>query len=231
MNILIDGGTGFVGHWIVGTAHKNIKTFAESRKRYESMEWVNHRWDGIIHLAPIAPTKVLEIAKRDKCRVLYASSGIVYHPENEARRQYRADKIRYEQECLDSGVDVVIARLFTFDTHCLCGEMHDKTKAITIIYDAARANLPIKITGDGNTVRSYMHGSLMAHWMWAIFQRGEKRRAYDVGSDTPITILELAKRVIQETMSASTIEVLGGVDPMPYYMPEDTNKTKALFRK
>jgi nucleoside-diphosphate-sugar epimerase len=231
MNILIDGGTGFIGHWIVGTAHKNTKTFAESRKRYESMEWVNHRWDGIIHLAPIAPTKVLEIAKRDKCRLLYASSGIVYHPENEARRQYRVDKIRYEQECLDSGADVVIARLFTFDMHCLCGEMHDKTKAITTFYNAARANLPIKITGDGTTVRSYMHGSLMAAWMWAIFQRGEKRRAYDVGSDTPVTMLELAKRVIQETMSVSAIEILGGVDPMPYYMPEDTNKTKALFRK
>jgi nucleoside-diphosphate-sugar epimerase len=229
MNILISGGTGFVGHWLRVCKPHGWNTYNIRRARYDCMDWTNRKWDGIIHLAPIAPTKVLEIAKRDKCRVLYASSGIVYHPENEARTLYRADKIRYEQECLDSGADVVIARLFTFDMHCFCGEMHDKTKAITSFYNSARANLPIKITGDGNTVRSYMHGSLMAEWMWAIFQRGEKRRAYDVGSDTPVTMLELAKRVIQETTSASAIEILGGVDPMPYYMPEDTNKTKNLL--
>jgi nucleoside-diphosphate-sugar epimerase len=224
VNILIDGGTGFVGHWLRVCKPKGWNVYNIGRARYDVMDWTKRKWDGIIHLAPVAPTKVLEIAKRDKCRLLYASSGIVYHPENEARRQYRADKITFEQECLDSGADVVIARLFTF-----CGERLDDKKAITSFYQLARANETIRITGNGSTVRSYMHGSLMAAWMWAIFQRGEKRRAYDVGSDTPVTMLELAKRVIQETMSASTIEVLGGVDPMPYYMPEDTSKTKNLL--
>jgi hypothetical protein len=70
----------------------------------------------------------------------------------------------------------------------------------------------------------------MAFWMWKILERGETRKAYDVGSDTPVTMLQLAKNIIEETMSASPITILDGKDPMPYYMPEDTAKTKALFQ-
>jgi len=224
--ILITGGTAFIGHWLKVTKPKGVNIYSIGRSKYDAMKWYDEKWDGIIHLAPVAPTKILECAKRNKCRVLYASSGIVYHPENEARKQYREDKIKYEQECLDSGADVVIARLFTF-----CGERLDDKKAITTFYKAARENKPLVITGDGDTVRSYMHGSLMAHWLWKILEYGEKRRAYDVGSDKPVTMLELASRIIEETGSKSGIIIAGDKDPMPYYMPEDTNKTKALLDK
>jgi nucleoside-diphosphate-sugar epimerase len=221
--ILVTGGTAFIGYWLRMNKPKDTVLYTIGRARYDVMKWYDERWTGIIHLAPTAPTKVLECAKRNNCRVLYASSGIVYHPENEARKKYREDKIRYEQECLDSGVDVVIARLFTF-----CGERLDDKKAITTFYNAARKGEPLVITGDGTTVRSYMHGSLMAFWLWKILERGETRKAYDVGSDTPITMLALAKHIIDETMSASPITILGGKDPMPYYLPEDTAKTKEI---
>lgn len=224
-NILITGGTGFVGIWLYRGKPKGWNVYYIGQTKYKQMNWYNEKWDGIIHLAPISPTLVIECAKKNQCRLLYASSGIVYYP-NEEKEEYRNNKIKWEQECLDSGVDVVAARLFTFS-----GEFLDRHKAITAFYLAARAGKPLIITGDGATVRSYMHGSLMAHWMWQIFKKGETRKAYDVGSDTPITLLELAKQIVEETCSKSEIIIQGGVDPMPYYMPMDTAKTKALFEK
>lgn len=222
--VLIVGGTGFIGYWIAKKKPADTSVYIMGQNKYSDMEWFGANWDYIIHLAPIAPTKVLECAKRNNARVLYASSGAVYHPENTARKQYIEDKNNFEQECIDSGVDVVIARLFTF-----CGKKLDNQKAITTFYEMARANLPIVITGDGNTTRSYQHGSEMARWCWAILKHGTSGEAYDVGSDTPITMLELAVQIIAETRSSSEIFLGMGKDPMPYYMPEDTEKTKALL--
>jgi len=220
-NVLITGGTGFVGHWLRVTKPKDVIAYNIGRARYETMKWKSQKWDAIIHAAHVAPTDILTYAKEHKCRVLYVSSGVIYHPEFEPK--YRKVKIDGEQECLDSGQDVVIARLFTF-----CGERLDDNKAIATFYKAARANEPLVITGDGNTTRSYMHGSLMAYWLWKILERGEKRKAYDVGSDRPVTMLELAKRIIEETASKSEIRVCNGKDPMPMYLPEDLEKTRKV---
>jgi nucleoside-diphosphate-sugar epimerase len=220
--ILITGGTSFVGYWLRSCKPDNTVVYCIGRQRYDEMKWYNEQWDAIIHAALTPPTLVLQCAKRNNARVMFVSSGVIYHPEFEPK--YRKMKIDGEQECLDSLQDVVIARLFTF-----YGERLDDKKAITTFYKAARANQPIVITGDGSTVRSYMHGSLMAYWMWQILKKGERRMAYDVGSDTPITMLELAKRIIEETNSKSEIIIQGGQDAMPYYMPENTRKTKKLL--
>lgn len=220
-NVLITGGTGFVGHWLKITKPKNTLAYPIGRARYETMTWKDAKWDAIIHAALAPPTDVLSYAKEHKCRVLFVSSGVVYHPEFEPK--YRKIKIDGEQECLDSGADVVIARMFTF-----CGERLDDKKAISTFYAAARANEPIVITGDGTTVRSYMHGAMMGHWLWKILENGEKRRAYDVGSDKSITMLQLANNIILETGSKSKIVICNGKDPMPVYLPEDTEKTKKV---
>lgn len=219
--ILITGGTSFVGYWLKVTRPENVIAYSIGRERYDGMKWFDHKWDGIIHAGLVSPAKVLERARLDKCRVLYVSSGVVYHPEFEPK--YRQIKLDGEKECLDSGQDVVIARLFTF-----CGERLDDKKAITTFYKAARENKPLIITGDGNTIRSYMHGSLMAEWLWALLKRGKSGEAYDIGSDTPITMLGLAKEIIEETGSQSEIVIQNGKDPMTVYLPPNTAKTKRI---
>lgn len=222
--VLITGGTGFVGHWLKVCKPVNDTVYSMGRSRYDEMEWYKSKWDAIIHLAPIAPTLVLECAKRSGARVLYASSGAVYHPENWEREQYREDKIRFENECLNSGQDVVIARLFTF-----YGAKLDNKKAIVRFTENAKRNEPLVISGDGMTVRSYMHGSDMAKWMWAILKRGESGMFYDVGSDVVVNMLQLASAIIRATRSESKIIIKGGKDPMPYYVPENTEPTRWLL--
>lgn len=217
-NVLITGGTGFVGSWMQKTQPKWLRVSYLNHKQYTFTNWYSKEWDYIVHLAPVFPTRVLSHAGR--ARLLYCSSGAVYYGNNE----YAKNKRTWEQECLDSYVDVVIARLFTF-----YGEGLDEHKAYTQFMKAARQNLPIVITGDGNTIRSYMHGEEMGRWMWAILLRGVSGDAYDVGSDEPITMLELANQIKRETKSQSEIIIKNGTDPMPYYMPKDTAKTKRLL--
>lgn len=226
--VLITGGTGFVGHWMRETQPDSLNCFYEGRTGYyykgDSKEVVlaYNSLDYIVHLAPISPEKVIKFATYNNARLLYCSSGIVYHPENNT--EYRRNKIKWEQECLASGVDVVIARLFTF-----YGEHLDEHKAYTQFTKAARQNSPIEIWGDGKTVRSYMHGYELGRYMWAILLHGFQAGVYDVGSNTPVTMLELAQQIKAQYNSSSEIVIKHGKDPMPYYLPPNMEKTRRLL--
>jgi len=216
--VLITGGTGFVGYWMRQTQPDNVIATYLTKANYLDRLWV--KWlgcDAVIHLAPVSPDLVLVYAKLNNARLLYASSGIVYHPEHNT--EYRQNKFKWEKECLDSGADVVIARLFTF-----YGDHLDDNKAIVQFERAAQAGEPLRIWGDGSCVRSYMHGSELGRWMWAILLHGERGQAYDVGSDEPVTMLELARRYSDNIIMEPDHPV-----PMPYYMPVDTAKTKRLL--
>jgi dTDP-glucose 4,6-dehydratase len=54
---------------------------------------------------------------------------------------------------------------------------------------------PIRILGNGDTVRSYMYGSEMAYWMLRILLSGKSGHNYNVGSPNPISLKDLATKV------------------------------------
>lgn len=223
--VLCTGGTGFVGHWMRETMPSGVGCRFLDSKGYDCFwdVWQEETWDYIIHLAPVSPRKVIELAKRNHARLLYCSSGIVYHRENNT--EYRQNKITGEALCYLGGIDTVTARLFTF-----YGEHLDEHKAYTQFTKAARQNSPIEIWGDGKTVRSYMHGYELGRYMWAILLRGASGEAYDVGSDEPMTMLDLAERIKAKYQSQSEIITKNGKDPMPYYMPPNMEKTRRLLK-
>jgi nucleoside-diphosphate-sugar epimerase len=219
--VLVTGGTGFVGHWLRQTKPDKFIHYWLSHADYALTNWHTVKWDYIVHLANISPALVIECAKQTNARLLYCSSGAVYDQDTE----YANDKRRWERECLDSGVDVVIARLFTF-----YGERLDDGKAYTQFTRAAKAGEPLRVWGDGSCIRSYMYGAELGRWLWAILLRGKSGQAYDVGSTEPVTMLELARRVIRHYKSNSGIIMEPDHPvPMPYYMPRDTAKTRRLL--
>jgi dTDP-glucose 4,6-dehydratase len=72
---------------------------------------------------------------------------------------------------------------------------------------------PIRVLGDGRTVRSYLYAADLAVWLWTILFRGVACRPYNVGSDRAVTIGELAETIA------------GGFDPRPEVtvaLPPDT---------
>lgn len=91
------------------------------------------------------------------------------------------------------GFPVHIARPFTF-----IGPYQDLNAGFAItdfIRDGLRGG-PLKIQGDGTTVRSYCYAADMTAMFWKILLQSPVGRVYNVGSEEAISILELANKVI-----------------------------------
>ena len=208
-NILMTGGTGYCGTWMYKTKPEDVNLFAVNHLSYEDA-WDHLNWDYIVHLAPIAPTRVLKYAQKHNTKVLFASSGAVY----EGTGEYAYNKRLWENECFYSGANVVIARLFATS-----GLPFQKNKALSIFIQNALEGKPIQVWGDGSTVRTYLYGFDVASWFWKILLEGEG--TYDVGSVFPYSMLELAY-VISKVIP-SKIEFIEHKEmPTPtIYIPQD----------
>ena len=59
----------------------------------------------------------------------------------------------------------------------------------------ALENRDIEIKSDGQSVRSYQYGTDLCVFLWALLNRGQSGEAYNVGSDEPILISDLAIKI------------------------------------
>jgi nucleoside-diphosphate-sugar epimerase len=86
------------------------------------------------------------------------------------------------------------------------------------------------IKGDGKSIRTYMYGTDLVVWLLAILARGDSGRAYNVGSEHEVSILELAEIVIQTlNLDTCNIRVLGHSAPgaaPDRYVP-DTHRARS----
>lgn len=124
-------------------------------------------------------------------------------------------------------VDFVTARLFAFLAPFLPWGEH--FAAGNFLRDAAQGD-PIRIKSGGGSVRSYQYGTDMAVWTWALLARGERGRAYNVGSDSPVTIRELADVVVSVSGSTGGVSVEGvdTVANVSRYVPDVSEATSVL---
>jgi nucleoside-diphosphate-sugar epimerase len=158
--------------------------------------------------------RMLDFASRAKARrFLLTSSGAVYGeqppglshvPESyvggpvpsEPASAYAEGKRVSELLCSiyqrHHGVEAVIARCFAFVGPYM--ELNAHYAVGNFIRDGL-AGGPIRVTGDGTPYRSYLYVADLAVWLWTLLLQGQPGRAYNVGSDEPITVGDLARRV------------------------------------
>ncbi len=150
--------------------------------------------------------RMLDLARSSGARLLNVSSGAVYgmfssqpsgaREEDDSQAHpltpYAEAKREAERLCKESNLDFVTARAFAFlgphlplDAHFAAGNF---------LRDARRGG-PILIRGDGTALRSYLYPADLVVWLLRILVRGQRTRAYNVGSDEMVTTAQLAHRI------------------------------------
>jgi dTDP-glucose 4,6-dehydratase len=194
--------------------------------------------------------RVLEFAaSRRVGALLYTSSGAVYGrqpaelarvaeessiapPPQDARASYAHAKRAAEFLCCaahqEVGLEARIARLFAFVGPHL--PMDAGYAAGNFIRDAI-AGGPIRVSGDGTPLRSYLYAGDLALWLWTVLLRGASARPYNIGSDREISIVELARTVARSLDPSLAVEVAGspapGIPPQRY-VPDTSRAAQEL---
>jgi nucleoside-diphosphate-sugar epimerase len=105
----------------------------------------------------------------------------------------------------------------------------DKPWAVNNFLRDALAGGPIRILGDGDTVRSYMYGSDMAFWLLRMLAAGVPGNAYNLGSPHPIRLEDLADTI--STSVSPKVQVVsrtGGERAPSRFVPDITKAREAL---
>jgi dTDP-glucose 4,6-dehydratase len=159
-------------------------------------------------------------------RMLFVSSGAVYGKQNIDRvdedfigeisghkTAYAEGKRNAEKLCIDSGLNISIARPFAF-----IGPMLQKHFAINCFIQDAIRNQPIHVTGDGSAIRSYMHTEDLIDWLLKIIVDGMIGRAYNVGSEDGRPLYEWAN-LVSKISGVNSVLIEGQASEPDRYVP------------
>lgn len=166
-------------------------------------------------------------------RFLFTGSGVVYgrQPEGAAgltedapvdpgasvRPAYALSgraKLAAEELCAlyraRAGLETIIARCFTFAGPGL--PLEGKFAFGNFLADAISGR-DIMVAGDGTPVRSYLYAADLAVWLWAMLGRGQPGRVYNLGSERPISIRELAELFARVAGKGARVRLGRAPDP------------------
>ncbi|MFC1957665.1 NAD-dependent epimerase/dehydratase family protein [Chloroflexota bacterium] len=120
--------------------------------------------------------------------------------------------LRYHEQY---GIEGKVFRGFSFVGPYLPLDIHYAIG--NFIGDALRGR-PIQVKGDGTPYRSYLYAADAVIWLWTMLCRGESGRIYNMGSESALTIAEVAARVAEATEPPGVVRIAG--HPTPGQPPE-----------
>jgi dTDP-glucose 4,6-dehydratase len=175
--------------------------------------------DHIITTIVEGTRRVLDLAKQSQTHtLLYVSSGAVYGPQSLGclrlseemaviddrditNTPYSIGKVRAEKLCVkfskETSISVKIVRCFAFVGPHL---PLDKHFAVGNFIRDAINNESVKVSGNGESQRTYLYASDLCVYLWSIILNGCSLKPYNVGGHKIIKILELAK-IIKYTLN------------------------------
>jgi dTDP-glucose 4,6-dehydratase len=173
-------------------------------------------------------TRQILVAAGAECKgFLLLSSGAIYD-EGASVNAYAAGKIAAERlgaVACEQGVPVQIARCFAFVGPHM--PFHEHFAIGNFIADAVHGR-PICVKGDGRPLRSYLYMTDLVRALLAILTQGSVGTAYNVGSDVPITIEQLA-RCVDRVVGGRGVVVQGVTsESRNHYIPDTTRLRKEL---
>jgi dTDP-glucose 4,6-dehydratase/UDP-glucose 4-epimerase len=170
--------------------------------------------------------RILELAHNsDTKRILFTSSGAVYGNQicDQIRESallqinpLKADsalalgksvsEFLLSQAGASTNLEIIIARCFAFVGPGMPMGLH---YAIGNFINNAHLGNTIVVKGDGTSIRSYMYMGDLVWWLLKLLIDGKSGEAYNVGSDQPISILDLARKVAEVSQNSPEIVVKG----------------------
>ncbi len=186
---------------------------------------------------------MLDLARAHGATFLQASSADIYgemgdHPFREsdeaasnanslsARSCYEKGKRAAETLCMDyhrlHGTPIKIARIFnTAGPHT---QMTDGRVPAIFIYNAL-GNRDIVMYGDGSSTRCFLHVDDQLEGLHRLMNKDGFIGPVNIGSDVEVSMLDLAKRIVEKTTSKSKI-VFERQDDAPRFRRPDTSLAK-----
>ncbi|ANN69913.1 hypothetical protein BAU08_25390 [Bordetella bronchialis] len=157
--------------------------------------------------------QAVELASRSSAsRFLYLSSGAVYGPQpatipyipesytgappldrpaSAYAQAKRASEWMVSTLCSQRSITWISARIFALTGPYIPLDGHFAMS--NFLSDIVRQR-PIKVKG-GTGVRSYLYGADLALWLIALLTRDQARGTYNVGSQSAVTILDMARQL------------------------------------
>jgi dTDP-glucose 4,6-dehydratase len=192
----------------LGAVTDVLHAAADTHLQGQGVEWIDQIVNGT--------RKVLDFAVQNGAqRFLLTSSGAVYGPQPETLEELGEDylgapptdaasslygqaKRVAEQLCTvyhqEHGLATVSARCFAFAGRHLA--LDGPYAFGNFIRDALYGDV-INVKGNGSAVRTYLDGEDMAYWLLFLLCNGNPGGVYNVGSDEPVTIKELAEKIAE----------------------------------
>ena len=150
---------------------------------------------------------ILKLAKNNDFKIVYASSSSVYgNPksipikESDSKNPinpYAETKLRKEEMARrysEMGVKIIGLRYFNVFGK---GQSKEYAGVLKLFLERIRDGLPPKINGDGTQFRDFVHVEDVAWANIMSMQSEVNHEFFNVGTNTSITILDLAKTIIK----------------------------------
>ena len=205
-----------------------ISFFNDSILNLDLLEKLTHDIDGVFHQAALASVQdsfskpeeyhnvnvigtenILKLAKKNNFKVVYASSSSVYgNPEKIPIKEsdsknpinpYAETKLKKEKlakKYSEMGVKVIGLRYFNVFGK---GQSKEYAGVLKLFLEKIRDELPLKINGNGSQFRDFVFVEDVADANIMSMDSNVNHEFFNVGTNTSITILDLAKTIIKSS--------------------------------